>query len=202
MRTESDSLRKSSFNMTAADVSGHAFATGEGRRSEVSVDALVMSPGESKPTLQTPYLSRTKVRGSSFTHVVEAQVAVGKNKATSANKATPASDNWKGRVQREVLVERGARFRCAIRCLHRKGAPDGKPTPSAESWQSRSALATLHQRQPCRLFPRQANQRRPRETDRGDGARPRVRRDGEALGVPTEIIRPGKTWERNQPNRA
>src|SRR5271166_4035375 len=74
--------------------------------------------------------------------VVEAQVAVGKNKATAASKATPAIDNWKGRVQRKVLVERGARFRCAIRCVHRKGAPDGKPTPNAESWQSRSALAT------------------------------------------------------------
>ena len=37
---------------------------------------------------------------------------------------------------------------------------------------------------------------------RGDGTRTRIRRDGEALGVPTEIIRPGKTWERNQPNRA
>ena len=35
--------------------------------------------------------------------VVEAQVAVGKNKATSARKATPAIDNWKGKVQREVL---------------------------------------------------------------------------------------------------
>ena len=28
-----------------------------------------------------------------------------------------------------------------------KGAPDGKPTPNAETWESRSALATLHQRQ-------------------------------------------------------
>ncbi len=133
---------------------------------------------------------------------VEAKVDVGKNKATSASKATPAIDNWKGRVQRKVLVERGARFRCAIRCAHRKGAPDGKPTYHAESWESRSALATRHERQPCRLFPRQANQRRPRETDRGDGTRPRIRRDGEALGVPTEIISPGKTWERNQPNSA
>ena len=127
--------------------------------------------------------------------VVEAQVAVGKK-----SKATPASDNWKGRVQREVLVDRGARFRCSIRCLHRKGAPDGKPTPNAESWQSRSALATRHQRQPCRLFPRQANQRRHRETDQGDGTRPRIRRDGEAPGVPTEIIRPVKKWERDQRN--
>ena len=32
-------------------------------------------------------------------------------------------------------------------------APDGKPTPNAETWESRSALATRHQRQPCRLFP-------------------------------------------------
>ena len=129
-------------------------------------------------------------------------MAVGKNKATSASKATPAIDNWKGRVQRKVLVERGARFRCSIRCVHRKGAPDGKPTPNAETWESRSALATRHERQPCRLFPRQANQRRHRETNRGDGTRPRIRRDGEALGVPTEIIRPVKTWERNQPNSA
>ncbi len=55
MRTESDSLRKSSFNLTAAEVSGNAFATGEGRRSEVSVDALVTSPGRasghSKPLI-------------------------------------------------------------------------------------------------------------------------------------------------------
>ncbi len=116
---------------------------------------------------------------------VEAKVAVGKNKAS---KATPAMDNCKGRVQRKVLVERGARFRCFNRCLHRKGAPDGKPTPNAETWESRSALATRHERQPCRLFPRQANQRCHRETDRGDGTRPRIRRDGEALGVPTEII--------------
>ena len=79
---------------------------------------------------------------------LEAKVAVGKNKATKA------IDNWKGSVQRKVLVERGPRFRCAIRCVHRKGAPDGKPTPNAETWESRSALATRHQRQPCRLFPR------------------------------------------------
>src|SRR5271166_965426 len=46
----------------------------------------------------------------------------------------------------------GPRFRCIIRCLHRKGAPDGKPTPNAENWESRSALAARHQRQPCRLF--------------------------------------------------
>ncbi len=32
--------------------------------------------------------------------------------------------------------------------------PDGKPTPNAETWESPSALATGHQRQPCRLFPR------------------------------------------------
>jgi hypothetical protein len=32
-------------------------------------------------------------------------VAVGKNKATKASKATPAIDNWKGRVQRKVLVD-------------------------------------------------------------------------------------------------
>jgi hypothetical protein len=95
-------------------------------------------------------------RGAFF---VEAKVAVGKNKATKASKATPAIDNCKGRVQRKVLVERGARFRCFNRCLHRKGAPDGKPTPNAETWESRSALATRHERQPCRLFPRQANQR-------------------------------------------
>ncbi len=73
---------------------------------------------------------------------VEAKVAVGRNKATKASKATPGIDNCIGRLQRKVLVERGARFRCAIRCLHRKGAPDGKPTPNAETWESRSALAT------------------------------------------------------------
>ena len=82
---------------------------------------------------------------------LEAKVAVGKNKAT---KATKAIDNWKGSVQRKVLVERGPRFRCAIRCVHRKGAPDHKPTPNAETWESRSALATRHRRRPCRLFPR------------------------------------------------
>ena len=37
---------------------------------------------------------------------------------------------------------------------HRKGAPDGKPTRNAETWESRPALATRHQREPCRLFPR------------------------------------------------
>src|SRR5208337_2279173 len=63
-----------------------------------------------------------------------------KNKATKASKATKAIDNWKGSVQRKVLVERGPRFRCAIRCVHRKGAPDRKPTPNAETWESRSAL--------------------------------------------------------------
>ncbi len=75
---------------------------------------------------------------------LEAKVAVGKNKATKASKATKAIDNWKGSVQRKVLVERGPRFRCAIRCVHRKGAPDRKPTPNAETWESRSALATRH----------------------------------------------------------
>ena len=64
---------------------------------------------------------------------LEAKVAVGKNKATKASKATKAIDNWKGSVQRKVLVERGPRFRCAIRCAHRKGAPDGKPTPNGET---------------------------------------------------------------------
>ena len=67
-------------------------------------------------------------------------MAVGKNKAT---KATKAIDNCKGRVQRKVLVERGARFRCFNRCLHRKGAPDGKPTPNAET--ERTSTATLQQ---------------------------------------------------------
>ena len=50
-------------------------------------------------------------------------------------------------MQRKVLVERGPRFRCIIRCLHRKGAADGKPTANAETWESPSALATRHQRQ-------------------------------------------------------
>ena len=68
-------------------------------------------------------------RGAFF---VEAKVAVGKNKAT---KATPAIDNCKGRVQRKVLVERGARFRCFNRCLHWKGAPDVVPgTPYPTAW--------------------------------------------------------------------
>ena len=79
-------------------------------------------------------------RGAFF---VEAKVAVGKNKATKASKATPAIDNCKGRVQRKVLVERGARFRCFNRCLHWKGAPDGKPTPNAET--ERTSTATLQQ---------------------------------------------------------
>ena len=43
---------------------------------------------------------------------------------------------------REVHVSGGA-----IRCVHRKGAPDRKPTPNAETWESRSALATRHRRQ-------------------------------------------------------
>ena len=124
MRTESDSLRKSSFNLTAAEVSGHAFATGEGRRSEVSVDALVTSPGRasghSKPLIY-PGQRCVAQASPSFTHVVETQVAVGKNKATTASKATPAIDNWKGRVQRKVLVESGARFRCAVRCAPERG---------------------------------------------------------------------------------
>ena len=79
-------------------------------------------------------------RGAFF---VEAKVAVGNDKATNASKATPAIDNCKGRVQRKVLVERGARFRCFNRCLHRKGAPDGKPTPNAET--ERTSTATLQQ---------------------------------------------------------
>jgi hypothetical protein len=134
--------------------------------------------------------------------VVEAQVAAGKNKATSASKATPAIDNWKGRVQREVLVERGARFRCAIRCAHRKGAPDGKPTSHAESWESRvrpghpAPAATL-----------------PALPAAGESATPS--RDGSRRWHPTanSARRRGawsadrdhtssKTWERNQPNRA
>ena len=117
MRTESDSLRKSSFNLTAAEVSGHAFATGEGRRSEVSVDALVTSPGRasghSKPLIY-PGQRCVAQASPSFTHVVETQVAVGKNKATTASKATTAIDNWKGRVQRKVLVKSGARFRSLV----------------------------------------------------------------------------------------
>ena len=67
-------------------------------------------------------------RGAFF---AEAKVAVGKNKATKASKATPAIDNCKGKVQRKVLVERGARFRCFNRCCTGKG-PTGKPTPNAE----------------------------------------------------------------------
>jgi len=34
----------------------------------------------------------------------------------------------------------GPRFRCAIRCAHRKGAPDGKPTPNAQTYDFRSSL--------------------------------------------------------------
>ena len=68
-------------------------------------------------------------------------------RGNKASKATKAIDNWKGSVQRKILVERGPRFRCAIRCVHRKGAPDRKPTPNAETWESRSALATRHRRQ-------------------------------------------------------
>ena len=49
-------------------------------------------------------------------------------------KATPAIDNWKGRVQRKVLVERGARFRCFNRCLHRKGARLVPGTPYLTAW--------------------------------------------------------------------
>ena len=67
MRTESDSLRKSSFNLTAAEVSGHAFATGEGRRSEVWVDALVTSPGRASGHSKPLIYPGAKVRGSSFT---------------------------------------------------------------------------------------------------------------------------------------
>ncbi len=70
-------------------------------------------------------------RGAFF---VEAKVAVGKNKATKASKATPAIDNCKGRVQRKVLVERGARFRCFNRCLHRKGARLVPGTPYLTAW--------------------------------------------------------------------
>jgi hypothetical protein len=36
---------------------------------------------------------------------LEAKVAVGKNKATKASKATPCIDNCKGTVQRKVLVD-------------------------------------------------------------------------------------------------
>ena len=78
---------------------------------------------------------------------LEAKVAVGKNKATKA------IDNWKGSVHARFLSERST-FPVSIRCVHRKGAPDRKPTPNAETWESRSALATRHQRRPCRLFPR------------------------------------------------
>ena len=129
--------------------------------------------------------------------VVEAQVAAGKNKATSASKATPAIDNWKGRVQREVLVERCARFRCVSGMHTGKGPQMANPRPTPKVGNLGSALATRHRRQPCRLFPRQANQRRPRETDRGDGTRPPIRHNGEATGVQTEIIRPVKPGSEN-----
>ena len=61
---------------------------------------------------------------------LEAKVAVGKNKATKASKATKAIDNWKGSVQRKVLVERGPRFRCAIRCGTGKGPQMANPRPT------------------------------------------------------------------------
>ena len=75
--------------------------------------------------------------------LLEAKVAVGKNKAT---KATKAIDNWKGSVQRKVLVERGPRFRCVYPVRAPERGPNRKPTPNAETWESRSALATRHRR--------------------------------------------------------
>jgi hypothetical protein len=104
-------------------------------------------------------------------------VAVGKNKATSASKATPAIDNWKGRVQRKVLVERGARFRCAIRCVHRKGAPDGKPTPNAETERTSTATLqharlTLGQVTVSEVFPGSGNNERTRQRKPGINSSP------------------------------
>ena len=69
-------------------------------------------------------------------------MAVGKTKPPKPPKP-PTIDNCKGRVQRKVLVEIGARFRCFNRCLHWKGAPDGKPTPNAET--QATSTATLQQ---------------------------------------------------------
>ncbi len=100
---------------------------------------------------------------------VEAKVAVGKNKAS---KATKAIDNWKGRVQREVLVERGARFRCVIRCAHRKEAPDGKPTPNAETECTSTAVLqqaslTLGQETVSEIVPDSGNKERTRQRKPG-----------------------------------
>ena len=121
MRTESDSLRKSSFNLTAAEVSGHAFATGEGRRSEVSVDALVTSPGRasghSKPLIY-PGQRCVAQASPSFTHVVETQVAVGKNKATQP--AKPPQPSTTGRA--------GCNARFLLRAVHVSGALSGART--------------------------------------------------------------------------
>ena len=39
----------------------------------------------------------------------------------------------------QTLLTRST-FPVRIRCAHRKGAPDRKPTPNAETWESRSAL--------------------------------------------------------------
>ena len=57
---------------------------------------------------------------------LEAKVAVGKNKATKAK----AIDNWKGSVQRKVLVERGPRFRCVSGACTGKGPQIANPRPT------------------------------------------------------------------------
>ena len=79
----------------------------------------------------------------------------------------------------------GCNARFLLKAVHVSGAPSGgrtgkglqmaNPRPTPKVGNLGSALATRHRRQPCRLFPRQAIQRRPRETDRGDGTRPPIR---------------------------
>ena len=58
------------------------------------------------------------------------------------------------------------------RCLHAKEPKMANPRPTPKP-ETSSALATRHQRQPCRLF-RGRRISDDRETDRGDGTRPRI----------------------------
>ena len=95
--------------------------------------------------------SPSSVLPSDLVSVEVAAQQVGAHPQTSLTRCTfpvlypvPAPERgprWQTHAQRRNLgtsVRRphspGARFRCFIRCLHRKGAPNGKPTPDAETW--------------------------------------------------------------------
>ena len=89
---------------------------------------------------------------SRFTFPLLYPVQHRKGPAMANRRPTPQPWNFGGAEQVRVSV--------ALSGAAPERAGDGKPATNSATFEFRSVLATRNERQPCRLFPRQANQRR------------------------------------------